>query len=154
MDGNYLNSFGGHGQSNGKFNNPWGVAVDELGTIYVADKDNHRVQMFDKNGLFVGKFGSNGHGPGQLHNPLFIAVNNANHQVYVSDSSNHRICVYDVQGAFLFSFGTEGFHGGQFKFPRGVAVDPQGNILVADSGNNRIQVSTFSDVVTAYQVLR
>ncbi|KAK6057673.1 NHL repeat protein [Cooperia oncophora] len=139
-DGTYLNSFGGHGQSNGKFNNPWGVAVDELGTIYVADKDNHRVQMFDKNGLFVGKFGTNGHGPGQLHNPLFIAVNNANHQVYVSDSSNHRICVFDVQGMFLFSFGSEGFHGGQFKFPRGVTVDSQSNILVADSGNNRIQV--------------
>ncbi|RCN43907.1 NHL repeat protein [Ancylostoma caninum] len=156
MDGNYLNSFGGHGQSNGKFNNPWGVAVDELGTIYVADKvrtilaifsinmvalrtlfycalvvkDNHRVQMFDKNGLFVGKFGTSGHGPGQLQNPLFIAVNKGNHQVYVSDSSNHRISVFDVQGTYLFSFGTEGFHGGQFKFPRGVAVDSQVRVYV------------------------
>ncbi|PIO60296.1 NHL repeat protein, partial [Teladorsagia circumcincta] len=102
-----------------------GFACERPRSSLIQAHDNHRVQMFDKNGLFVGKFGTNGHGPGQLHNPLFIAVNNANHQVYVSDSSNHRICVFDVQGMFLFSFGTEGFHGGQFKFPRGVAVDSQ-----------------------------
>ena len=33
-------TFGGHGPSNGKFNNPWGVAVDDTGTIYVVDKVN------------------------------------------------------------------------------------------------------------------
>ena len=37
-DGNILTVFGGHGPANGKFNNPWGVAVDDLGTIYVVDK--------------------------------------------------------------------------------------------------------------------
>ncbi|CAI5444123.1 unnamed protein product [Caenorhabditis angaria] len=140
LEGDHLFSFGGHGHANGKFNNPWGVAIDELGSIYVADKDNHRVQVFDKNGQFIAKFGSIGHLPGQLNSPLFIAVSKVTHQIYVSDSSNHRISVFDAQGHHLFSFGEEGFHGGQFKFPRGIAIDSQENVICADSGNNRIQI--------------
>lgn len=45
-----------------------------------------------------------------------------------------------MNGRVLSSFGSEGSDEGQFKFPRGVAVDEQGYIVVADSGNNRIQI--------------
>lgn len=45
LDGNFVRLFGGPGKENGKFNNPWGVAIDALGMIYVCDKDNHRVQV-------------------------------------------------------------------------------------------------------------
>lgn len=52
--------------------------------------------------------------------------------------------VLDTNGALQFVFGEEGFADGQFKYPRGVAVDPQGFILIADSGNNRIQVGMLN----------
>ena len=44
--GVFVREFGQHGQTNGRFNNPWGVVVDVQGFIYVCDKDNHRVQIF------------------------------------------------------------------------------------------------------------
>ena len=49
--------------------------------------------------------------------------------------------MFDSEGTFLFSFGSNGEGNGQFNAPTGVAVDKHGNILVADWGNSRIQVS-------------
>ena len=51
------------------------------------------------------------------------------------------IKVFDLEdGSMKFSFGSAGEGNGQFGAPTGVAVDKNGNILVADWGNNRIQV--------------
>lgn len=49
--------------------------------------------------------------------------------------------VYSADGEFLFKFGSHGEGNGQFNAPTGVAVDSNGNIIVADWGNSRIQVS-------------
>lgn len=48
--------------------------------------------------------------------------------------------VYSADGEFLFKFGSHGEGNGQFNAPTGVAVDSNGNIIVADWGNSRIQV--------------
>lgn len=50
------------------------------------------------------------------------------------------IQVYSADGEFLFKFGSHGEGNGQFNAPTGVAVDTNGNIIVADWGNSRIQV--------------
>jgi tripartite motif-containing protein 71 len=80
------------GSDNGKFNYPWGICTDSLGFIYVCDKENHRIQVFQSDGTFVAKFGSMGSKPGQLEHPHYIAVSNTN-RVIVSDSNNHRLQV-------------------------------------------------------------
>lgn len=49
--------------------------------------------------------------------------------------------MYTADGEFLFKFGSHGEGNGQFNAPTGVAVDTNGNIIVADWGNSRIQVS-------------
>lgn len=49
--------------------------------------------------------------------------------------------MYNADGEFLFKFGSHGEGNGQFNAPTGVAVDANGNIIVADWGNSRIQVS-------------
>jgi len=108
--GRFLRTFGSQGAADGKFNYPWGITTDSMGFIYVCDKENHRIQVFQSDGTFVGKFGSSGSGEGQLvspfdslnemHNciiklqehPHYIAVSNTN-RVIVSDSNNHRIQV-------------------------------------------------------------
>ncbi|KAI1731855.1 NHL repeat domain-containing protein [Ditylenchus destructor] len=140
LSGKFVRQFGSRGSDRGQFNNPWGVAIDNLGLIYVVDKDNHRVQVFDQNGTFMSKFGSLGEGTGQFNHPLFITIHKRDQNLIISDSANHRICVFNHDCSPLFIFGTEGFSAGQLKLPRGVAVDDQGFIIVADSGNNRIQV--------------
>ncbi len=60
--------------------------------------------------------------------------------VYVTDGHNHWINVYDLQGTFQFTFGEFGNGDGQLKLPWGIITDREGNILVADQGNKRIQV--------------
>lgn len=52
-NGNEIHSWGGEGSSQGQFNNPKGIAVDSAGYVYVADQDNHRVQIFDENGTYL-----------------------------------------------------------------------------------------------------
>lgn len=52
--------------------------------------------------------------------------------------------VYNADGEFLFKFGSHGEGNGQFNAPTGVAVDANGNIIVADWGNSRIQVRLTS----------
>jgi tripartite motif-containing protein 71 len=93
------------------------VTTDALGFIYVCDKENHRIQVFQSDGTFVGKFGSLGKQLGQLDSPHYIAVSSTN-RVIVSDSNNHRIQLFDVNGKVLNVFGSEGSEEAQFKFPR------------------------------------
>ena len=53
--------------------------------------------------------------------------------------------MYSADGEFLFKFGSHGEGNGQFNAPTGVAVDSNGNIIVADWGNSRIQVRKDQD---------
>lgn len=66
--------------------------------------------------------------------------------------------VFSADGEFLFKFGSHGEGNGQFNAPTGVAVDANGNIIVADWGNSRIQVITFSSLthtlVISFKMLR
>ena len=48
--------------------------------------------------------------------------------------------MFSPSGEKMLSFGKQGSGQGQFQHPRGVAVDGEGNILVVDSANNRIQI--------------
>ncbi|PSN52645.1 hypothetical protein C0J52_08819 [Blattella germanica] len=125
------------GSADGRFNYPWGITTDALGFIYVCDKENHRVQVFQSDGTFVGKFGSCGSKPGQLEHPHYIAVSSTN-RVIVSDSNNHRIQIFDVNGRVLTTFGSEGSEEGQFKFPswRHFHVDIKGG----SSGRPRLHL--------------
>jgi tripartite motif-containing protein 71 len=68
------------------------VATDAAGrVVYVADSNNHRIQVFDAAGNFLRKFGSPGTGDGQLLIPFGVATDAAGRVVYVTDSFNHRI---------------------------------------------------------------
>lgn len=62
--------------------------------------------------------------------------------------------MYSADGEFLFKFGSHGEGNGQFNAPTGVAVDANGNIIVADWGNSRIQVSQAALVWYQYHLLK
>jgi len=136
---------GAKGTGDGQLAEPKGVAVDKAGNIYVADTLNHRIQKFDPGGAFLTKWGAKGDGDGQFNEPWDIAVDNDGN-VYVADTWNHRIQKFAADGKFLLKWGafgdTRGAPGGPtgvFYGPRAIAVDKDGNLLVTDTGNKRIQ---------------
>ena len=69
-----VSQFGSKGEIDGQFQFPYAVACNSRGDIIVADKNNHRIQVFDRNGKFMFKFGSNGSGSGQFDQPSGITV--------------------------------------------------------------------------------
>ena len=71
------------------------MAVAADGSVYVADRGNHRIQKFDADGVFVTKWGSSGTGNGQFNLPFGVAVA-ADGSVYVADRGNHRIQKFDA----------------------------------------------------------
>jgi DNA-binding beta-propeller fold protein YncE len=130
--------FAWRGADMGRFDVPWGVAVDREGNVYVTDTSNSRVQKFKSDGTPLLKWGRDGSYDGAFYFPRGIAVDFAGN-VYVADEGNHRIQKFDSRGSFLIKWGREGSGPGQFKSPWGVACDKLGYVYVVDSGNHRIQ---------------
>jgi predicted membrane-bound mannosyltransferase/sugar lactone lactonase YvrE len=124
----------------GTFYEPWGIAVDEDGFVYVADTWNHRVQKFTPEGEFVKMWGYFGQAeqPDAFWGPRDVAIDPQG-RVLVSDTGNKRIVSFDADGNFVFEFGGQGFEAGEFYEPVGLTVDNQGRLFVADTWNQRIQ---------------
>ena len=55
-DGNWIKSWGDRGKEPGQFNTPHSIATDARGNVYVADRGNHRIQVFDGDGKFLRQF--------------------------------------------------------------------------------------------------
>ena len=131
--------WGSGGDGSGQFYSPTDVTVDSTGNVYVADSDNHRIQKFTSNGVFIGMWGSYGQGPGQFSGLYQMAVDSEGN-IYTTEYYNNRVQKFAPTGAFLTSWGGPiGSGNGQFNSPYGIAVDSQGNVYVADSENHRIQ---------------
>jgi uncharacterized protein (TIGR03663 family) len=127
------------------FNQPWGIAVDKAGNVYVSDTWNHRIQKFDATGKFLTMWGTNGDtrgvaqgSPMLLYGPRAIAVD-AQNNLYVSDTGNKRVTKFSAVGEPLGQYGGVGADAGQFLEQVGLAIDHRGNIFVADTWNQRIQ---------------
>jgi tripartite motif-containing protein 71 len=138
---------------------PFGLAVDRLGNLYVTDRLNDRVLMRDTSNTW--SVLSNGSGTalgrfthvGVTGGPAGIAVDLAGN-VYVADWGNHRVQKCDTNGNWTAwgaqPWGTPGAGLGQFNNPSGIAVDSAGNVYVADTTNNRIQMRDTSGTWTEW----
>jgi DNA-binding beta-propeller fold protein YncE len=141
---------GSPGSGNGEFHLPRGVTVDRFGDVYVADKDNNRIQEFDSRGRFLRRWGRNGGdgtagtGDGEFHTPYSVAAGPA--ELYVADTDNNRLQEFTFDGRFIARLGHNGGDGsagsapGEFSTPYSVGVDCRGNLYVSDEGNERVQV--------------
>lgn len=137
----FLFKWGTSGSGPGQFNGPQDVAIDNIGNVYVADTQNHRIQKFTDDGTFVTSWGVFGTSDGQMKYPTGVCTDNLSH-VYVADLLNHRIQKFTDSGVHLLSWGSLGSEHGQLNNPLAVAADGSGNVYVTDGGNMRVEKFT------------
>jgi sugar lactone lactonase YvrE len=145
---------------NAQLNQPAGLAIDAAGNIFVADSKNHRVRTFRVGGNITTVAGNgidgfntdNVPGPSaELALPLGVAVDPQGN-LYIADTGNHRIRMVSAANHTITTVagnGSSGFlgdggpaTGASLFFPTGIAVDSSGDIIISDSGNNRVREFT------------
>ncbi len=141
-DGKLQLSWGEPGTGPGQFNLVHNIACDDEGLVYVADRENHRVQVFDGNGRYQGQWNNLARPCGLFvtrgGNPLaFIGeLGPETAGTLTKDVPNlgPRVTVVSARGEILAYLGTQpvGEGLGQFIAPHGVAVDTRGDIYVAE----------------------
>ncbi|MCA1564578.1 MAG: gluconolaconase [Acidobacteria bacterium] len=143
-----------------RFHNPFGVAVDGRGNVYVADAgDSNRIRKIAAEGAIVTTlaggaegFSDGAGGAASFNTPSALAAD-ADGNLYVADTSNNRVRKVTPEGLVttLAGDGTPGArdgaaHAAQFNAPVGVAVDARGErVYVADTYNDRIRLITTAD---------
>lgn len=134
--GNLINSIGGYGWNESAFDSPVDIFADAL-TIFVADKNNHRIQRFDKNLNFIFQVSTRESGIEQesFGYPLSAVTSNLG-DIFILDSENSRIIKFDLFGNFLQNFGGYDYGNYYLEQPKQLAVSMQNNIFVID--NNQI----------------
>jgi sugar lactone lactonase YvrE len=131
-------TLGSKGNGPGQFKSITSIAVHgerEQRRIACVDDERCRVLVFDAwNGRCVASVGSD-----LFTRPSCVAFNRAG-ELYVSDSGKHTIFIFDTAGNYLHDFGQQGSEEGRFDEPEGLAFTPEGQLVVCDQGNNRVQV--------------
>src|SRR5574341_1249712 len=84
----------------GILNNPSGIALDSLGSVYVTDTSYGIIQKFSNDGKFITKWGAFGIGDGEFRFPSGIVVDSSDN-LYVADTDNRRIQKLTGEGKFI-----------------------------------------------------
>lgn len=136
-DGRHVLAWGEPGIDPGQFMIPHNIAIDADDRLYVADREAHRVQVFDADGNFIAMWNN-------VHRPCGLTVA-PDGNIYIGELNGveltkdcpgygHRISVYSPGGDLLTRFGDaeEGEQPGQFIAPHGIGVDSRGDIYVGE----------------------
>lgn len=129
----------------GQLNSPVALAVDSAGNLYVLDRDNARVQVFDRDGNVLNRWGVLGGQPGQFATPAAIALDPQDY-VYVADTANNRVQKFTSTGTLNAVWGDSG-DSVSFNQPKGVAISADGDVYVLDSLNQRVVKLTTEGVL-------
>src|SRR2546426_4768242 len=131
-EGDYLLHWGRKGTGDGEFNLVHDVCVDAQGLVYVADRTNARVQIFDANGKFLRKWTHAG-------SPYGLHYARRENMIYMVDGTNNRVVKLNLDGKILGTLGSFGKAAGKFDAAHHITVDSEGSIYVAEIRNWRVQ---------------
>jgi NHL repeat len=130
--GNILKYNGGHGWSEGTFDNPVDIFATSL-NVYVCDKNNNRVQRFDKDLNFISQLSTreSSNKNEQFGYPASVATSNLG-DLFILDTENKRILKFDLFGNFIMNFG--GFDAGAYALsnPKKFSIDKNNFLFVLD----------------------
>ena len=141
FEGDCVKSVGSSETGNGplQFQYPKGITVHPTtGQIFIADSNNHRIQVLNKDLTYSHSFGKCGSTPEQFKYPWDVTFDNEGY-LYVADQYNHCIKKVTSTGQHMSTFSSEGSNPGQILHPTSIIID--NNLLyVSDRGNNRISI--------------
>ncbi|MBM4448612.1 MAG: hypothetical protein FJ015_05180 [Chloroflexi bacterium] len=125
-DGKYLLSWGGPGTGPGQFRLPHNIRVDRQERVWVPDRENSRIQIFDSKGKLLNMWTD------QLR-PTDLFIDDDKGIVYISDLAD-RVRIFTVDGKLLTEWSSEGKDREKalFTAPHAIAVDSQGSIYVGE----------------------
>ncbi len=142
--GKFIKEWGGgpedESTADGEFHLPHAVVVDAEDKIYVIDRENRRIQMFDVDGKFLGKFTGLGYAWG-------MALTRDGKHLFLAEHVKEEILkISTADGKVVARWGKQGRGPGEFDWAHGMAVDSKGAVYVADTYGQRVQkfVSTGS----------
>jgi DNA-binding beta-propeller fold protein YncE len=128
--GRFIKSWGGKGKTPGKFEVAHGIAIDAKGLLWVTDRENQRIQIFDADGGFVREIKYAG---------LPCALDIGSQYIYMVNGFAGQILRLDLNGTVLAATGKPGKGVGEFGEAHFITVSPKGDLFVADSVNGTLQ---------------
>jgi streptogramin lyase len=129
-DGKFIKSWGGKGTEPGKFDVAHGLAIDAKGLLWVTDRENQRIQIFDQDGKYIREVKYAG---------LPCALDIGHDNIYMVNGFAGQLLKLDLDGKVLAVVGKAGNGVGEFGEAHFIAVSPKGDIYVADSVNRAVQ---------------
>jgi sugar lactone lactonase YvrE len=136
----FVTEWGSFGSSDGQFNGPGCIAVDNTGYVYIVDFCHYRIEKFTDEGTFVMTWGSFGSEEGQFNQISGLAVDDEGN-VYVNDQTTYSIQKFTSDGVFIKKWGNTGSGKGEFKGHNGLAVEG-GYVYMTDP--NGFQIKKFT----------
>lgn len=140
--GKYLFEWGKKGDKTGEFFIPHAISLDDTGNVYVADRENNRIQIFEPNGHFIKQFTDNSFGA-----ICAVAFNKTQSKLFAVDDVRflklkHRgsdVIIFDTTGKMETRFGRSGSYQGALSWYHDLAIDKDENIYIGDILGNTIQ---------------
>jgi DNA-binding beta-propeller fold protein YncE len=133
-NGKFLMTWGTPGTGKGQFNTPHSVTIDKNRRVYVADRANQRIQVFDENGKYLDEFDN-------ITQPYNIRIS-ADGYLWVFSGPLDKMLKYDLNGHLLYAWGTHGTTPGLFWAVHEFSADADGNLYTAEVFGGRPQKFT------------
>lgn len=127
--GRFVKSWGGKGKGPGQFEVAHSITFDRQGLLWVTDRENQRIQIFDTDGKFVREMKYAG---------LPCSVDIGRQYAYMVNGFAGQILQLDLTGQVLAATGKAGTGPGEFGEAHVIAVSPNGELFVADSVNSAL----------------